>query len=167
MAKFFEPQDREWVNESGVSEIHKSHNQEPMQEKILRKESTHPNYSIKNRESKQIQKLQLFSEGSSLSFATQDNTWLKLLNPNMRLNCTQPKRSTRYFCSTQLQLFAGRLDTGRERPIRGFFCFFNKFCSCLINFRVKKSSLSVQLHKPLQYMLLFLIHTMFLLLQPV
>ena len=74
MAKFFEPQDREWVNESGVSEIHNSHNQEPMQEKILRKESTHPNYSIKNRESKQIQKHQLFSEGSSLSFATQDNT---------------------------------------------------------------------------------------------
>ena len=74
MAKFFEPQDREWVNESGVSEIHKSHNQEPMQEKILRKESTHPNYSIKNRESKQIKKLQLFSEGSSQSFATQDNT---------------------------------------------------------------------------------------------
>ena len=74
MAKFFEPQDREWVNESGVSEIHKSHNQEPMQEKIIRIESTLPNNSIKNRESKQIQKIQLFSEGSSLSFATQDNT---------------------------------------------------------------------------------------------
>ena len=42
MAKFFEPQDREWVKESGVPEIHDSHNQEPLQENILRKESTHP-----------------------------------------------------------------------------------------------------------------------------
>ena len=85
---------------------------------------------------------------------------------NKRLNCTQPKPSTHYFCSAQLQLLAWRLYTGRKRPIRGFFFFFNEFCSCLINFRFKKSSLGIQLHQPLQYMLMLLIHSMFFLMQP-
>ena len=75
-----------------------------MQEKIIRRESTNHNYSFQNRESKQNHQIELFSEGSSLSFATQDNTWLKLLNPNSA-NWEVQQETELYPTQTQHSLF--------------------------------------------------------------
>ena len=65
------------------------------------------NHSFHYREATQNHQIELFSEGSSLSFATQDNTWLKLLNPNSAKWEVQQETEL-YTTQTQHSLFLQR-----------------------------------------------------------